>query len=97
MADHNRALSIKEFCERYGICLATAYTHIRSGKLRAVKLGRRTVLLAPDVEAWLASLPEFSAGALKQFRRPDGPFAATAKGAGKQPARRDARPAEQAP
>jgi excisionase family DNA binding protein len=56
-----RALTINEFCDRYGICRETAYQQIRIGKLRAVKLGRRTVLLAPDVDAWAASLPELRA------------------------------------
>jgi excisionase family DNA binding protein len=55
----NRALSLREFCDRYAICLGTAYNLIRSGKVRAVKLGRRTVLLPSDVEAWEASLPAF--------------------------------------
>ena len=55
----NRALTIDEFCDRFRICRATAYHLIRTGKLRARKLGRRTVLLAPDVDAWVASLPDF--------------------------------------
>lgn len=42
------------------------YQQIRTGKLRAVKLGRRTVLLAPDVDAWAASLPELRAGGREQ-------------------------------
>ncbi len=63
---NNRALTIKEFCDRYGICRETTYQQIRTGKLRAVKLGRRTVLLAPDVDAWAASLPEFRAGGREQ-------------------------------
>src|SRR5262249_54843585 len=54
---NNRALTIKEFCDRYGICRETAYQQIRAGKLRAVKLGRRTVLLAPDVDASPSFVP----------------------------------------
>jgi excisionase family DNA binding protein len=76
----DRVLSVKEFCDRYGICLATAYTMFRTGKVRAVKLGRRTVLLASDVRAWEESLPEFR----------DAPcpsnFVKTAKSASKRPA-----------
>jgi excisionase family DNA binding protein len=75
----NRALSLKEFCDQYGICLATAYAHIRSGKLRAVKLGRKTRLLPDDVRAFVASLPEFRAGACGWLGRPAGRPAATAK------------------
>ena len=66
---HNRALTINEFCDRYGICRETAYQQIRTGKLRAVKLGRRTVLLAPDVDAWAASLPELRTGGREQASR----------------------------
>ena len=62
----SRALTIKEFCDRYGICRETAYQQIRTGKLRAVKLGRRTVLLAADVDTWAASLPEFRAAGREQ-------------------------------
>jgi len=66
LATDNRALTINEFCDRCGICRETAYQQIRTGKLRAVKLGRRTVLLAPDVDAWAASLPELRAGGHEQ-------------------------------
>jgi excisionase family DNA binding protein len=62
----NRALTIDQFCDRYGICRETAYHQIRTGKLRARKLGRRTVLLAPDVDAWAERLPDFRAAGRKQ-------------------------------
>jgi excisionase family DNA binding protein len=55
------ALTISEFCDRFGVCRETCYGEIRAGRLRARKLGRRTVLLAPDVDAWAASLPELRA------------------------------------
>jgi excisionase family DNA binding protein len=51
--------TIREFCERFRISQPTAYHLIRSGKLRARKLGRRTILFGPDVEAYIASLPDF--------------------------------------
>jgi excisionase family DNA binding protein len=59
----NRPLTVDEFCEKFSVCRATAYGLIRSGKLRAVKLGRKTLL--PDLEAFVASLPNF------QFRAGD--------------------------
>jgi excisionase family DNA binding protein len=61
MSDNNRAYSIAEFSERFCISRWTTYCLIRDGKLRAVKLGRRTIILAPDVEAYVASLPGFKA------------------------------------
>ena len=55
---NNRALTINEFCDRYGICRETAYQQIRTGRLRAVKRGRKTLILRADADAWVASLPE---------------------------------------
>jgi hypothetical protein len=34
-----------------------AYEEIRAGRLRAVKCGKLTLILAADYERWLASLP----------------------------------------
>ena len=55
------ALTISEFCDRFGLCRESCYREIRAGRLCARKVGRRTVLLAPDVDAWAASLPELRA------------------------------------
>ena len=53
-----RAFAIREFCLRYGIGRTHAYQEIAAGRLRAVKVGRRTLVTHDDAEAWLAALPE---------------------------------------
>ena len=54
-----RAFSIAEFCRAYGIGRTTAYQEIAAGRLRAVKVGQRTLIASDAAEAWLAALPEF--------------------------------------
>ena len=51
---HAPALTLKD----YRVCRETAYQQIRAGRLRAVKLGRKTLILRADAEIWAASLPE---------------------------------------
>jgi excisionase family DNA binding protein len=57
MIEIKAAFSIREFCARYGICRDTFYSEIRRGRLRAIKLGRKTIVLRSDADAWAASLP----------------------------------------
>lgn len=52
-----RALSIVEFCERYGPCRTKTYEEIKSGRLRARKIGKRTIITVDDAENWLERLP----------------------------------------
>jgi excisionase family DNA binding protein len=51
-----RALSIQQFCGRYSIGRTKAYEEIAAGRLRAVKVGRRTLIPEDSAEAWLAAL-----------------------------------------
>jgi excisionase family DNA binding protein len=53
-----RAFSIPEFCRRYGIGRTNAYQEIAAGRLRALKVGRRTLITQDAAESWLAALPE---------------------------------------
>jgi excisionase family DNA binding protein len=51
------AYNITEACASGRIGRTTLYEAIRSGELRAVKRGRRTLILVEDFRAWLNSLP----------------------------------------
>jgi excisionase family DNA binding protein len=58
MVDTSReAFAVREFCIRYGICRDTFYGEVKRGRLRAIKLGKRTLILKTDAEAWAKSLP----------------------------------------
>jgi excisionase family DNA binding protein len=51
------AFSIEEFCQRFGIGRTSVYQEIKLGRLRARKIGRRTVILEDDAKDWLRHLP----------------------------------------
>lgn len=51
------ALSIADVCKATGIGRTTIFNAIRDGKLRAVKLGNRTLIRAEDLKAFLDNLP----------------------------------------
>jgi excisionase family DNA binding protein len=51
------ATTIKSFCERYSISDSQAYEEIANGRLRAVKLGRKTLIPHQAASDWLAALP----------------------------------------
>jgi excisionase family DNA binding protein len=51
------AFSIDEFCNSYGVGKTTAYEEINSGRLHAVKVGRRTLIPEASAAQWLESQP----------------------------------------
>ena len=53
------SLTVNQFCRRHEIGRTKFYELLRSGTLRARKIGRKTVILAADELAWLASLPDY--------------------------------------
>jgi excisionase family DNA binding protein len=59
---NRRNLSIAEFCDRYGIGRTKAYEEIKTGRLRAIKIGQRTSIIVDDAEAWLLSQPPIEPG-----------------------------------
>jgi excisionase family DNA binding protein len=50
------AYAIAELPELVSLGRSHIYEEIRAGKLRTVKVGRRTLVLAEDLRAWLLSL-----------------------------------------
>jgi hypothetical protein len=55
--DNREAFSVRAFCARYDICRQTFYDEIHRGRITAKKLGKKTVILRADAEAWAKSLP----------------------------------------
>jgi excisionase family DNA binding protein len=52
-----RAMSIADFCTRYGVGRTTTYEEIKTGRLSARKCGSRTVITDDAAEEWLRRLP----------------------------------------
>lgn len=51
-----KSYSIKEVGALIGVGRTTIYEMIKDGELRAVKSGRRTIVLARDLESWIENL-----------------------------------------
>ena len=52
-----RILGIKEFVNLYGIGRDKTFEEINSGRLKAVVVGKRTLIPVDFAEQWLANLP----------------------------------------
>jgi hypothetical protein len=55
-ASPKRGYSIEEFGTVYGICRSLIYIEIRDGRLKARKIGRRTIIATEDGEEWFSKL-----------------------------------------
>ena len=57
---HTKKLyAIPEVCKITSSGRSSVYAALGTGALTAVKLGRRTLVPAESIDAWLASLPSF--------------------------------------
>jgi excisionase family DNA binding protein len=56
MSERKQILSVREFCTAYGLGRTSAYREIASGRLKVLKLGRRTLIPVDSAEGWLAAL-----------------------------------------
>jgi hypothetical protein len=61
-ADELGAMTVKQFGARYHLGHTKIYEEIGAGRLRAVKCGSRTLILARDAGTWERSLPALAAG-----------------------------------
>ena len=50
-------LTVPEAAKVAGVGRSTVYEELASGRLKARKLGRRTIILEADLRDWLAALP----------------------------------------
>lgn len=56
-------VSIPYAVKASGMSRSALYAALKRGDLTARKAGRRTLIALPDLEAYLASLPAYQAGA----------------------------------
>lgn len=59
--NRQRAMRVAEFVDRYAIGRTSVYEEIKAGRLKARKIGRRTVISEDDAEDWLSQLPTMGA------------------------------------
>jgi excisionase family DNA binding protein len=61
LAGDRLAYPIDEFADAVGIGRSKLYAEIRAGKLKAKKLGSRTLITATEAQAYLDALPDMAA------------------------------------
>ena len=56
--DFQQALSVEQFCHRYGVSRAHLYRLFEAGELTPRKTGRRTLIPIAEANRWLEALPK---------------------------------------
>lgn len=56
-ADSREAYGIEDFAQTFSIGRTIVFAEIKAGRLKAVKLGRRTLIPVTAAREWLAGLP----------------------------------------
>jgi excisionase family DNA binding protein len=56
-ASEKRCFTIKEVISMLGVGRSTIYAAIAHNRLKAVKLGSRTLILGDDLQRWIATFP----------------------------------------
>lgn len=57
---NKKLLSINEFCEFANIGRTYTYQLINAGKIKAVKLGNKTLIPKIEMDNWLETLPAYT-------------------------------------
>jgi excisionase family DNA binding protein len=60
ITDVREAYSPAEVCDLCSFGLTTLYAEIKAGRLRARKLGKKTLVLRSDLRAYLEALPSMT-------------------------------------
>lgn len=71
MESSTLAYSVPEACAMACAGRTSIYKAIKSGALRAVKRGSRTLILAEDLHRWVRSLPEIKAKSVQKTGAPE--------------------------
>lgn len=51
------ALSVRDFCQWANISRSSFYKEVNAGRIKPVKLGKKTLILCNEAERWLSELP----------------------------------------
>ena len=77
-SDPSLADTVSAASRRLGIGRSSLYLELKQGRISAVKVGRRTLIVRAEQDRWLASLPKAYVENGHQSLTPNSPFAAGA-------------------